>query len=71
VIWAATAKPIKMGYKWKIGNGRKARFWEDLWFGSCNQAIQYWNIYSIVNLEGCSVREAWNNLHLRFTFKGM
>jgi hypothetical protein len=32
-------------------------------------AIQYWDIYSIINEQGCSVREAWDGLHLRFTFK--
>jgi hypothetical protein len=58
-----------MRYKWKIGNEKKVRFWEDLWFGSCSLAIQYWDIYSIVNEHGCSVSEAWNGQHLRFTFK--
>lgn len=27
VMWAA--KAAKMGYRWKIGDGRKVRFWED------------------------------------------
>jgi hypothetical protein len=58
-----------MGYMWKIGNGKRVRFREDLWFGSCSLAIQYWDIYSIINEQGCSVREAWDDLHLRFTFK--
>jgi hypothetical protein len=39
VLWAA--KAAKMGYRWQVGNGRRIRFWEDLWFGSCSLAIQY------------------------------
>jgi hypothetical protein len=27
------AEALKFGYKWKIGNGRSVRFWEDIWFG--------------------------------------
>jgi hypothetical protein len=32
-------------------------------------AIRYWDIYSIVNEKGCSVREAWDGQHPRFTFR--
>jgi hypothetical protein len=42
------AKASKMGYMWKIGDGRNVRFWEDQWFGSCSLAIQFWEVYSIV-----------------------
>jgi hypothetical protein len=66
-MWAANA--TKMRYQWKIGNRRRVRFLEDLWFQSYSLAIQYWDIYTIVNEQGCSVREAWDGLHLRFTFK--
>jgi hypothetical protein len=47
VLWAT--KAAKMGYRWKIGDGRKVRFWEDQWFGSCSLAIQFWEVFSIVN----------------------
>jgi hypothetical protein len=47
VIWAAQA--AKLGYRWHIGDGRMVRFWEDVWFGTCSLAIQYWNIYSIIH----------------------
>jgi hypothetical protein len=67
VLWAA--KAAKMGYRWKIGNGKRIRFWEDLWFGSCSLAIQFWDIYTIINEQGCSVNEAWDGFHLKFTFK--
>jgi hypothetical protein len=39
VMW--TTEAAKMGYKWKIGNGRKVKFWEDLWFDTCSLTIQY------------------------------
>jgi hypothetical protein len=67
VLWAIQA--AKMGYNWNVGDGKKVRFWEDQWFGSFSLSIQYWEIYSIINEQGCSVREAWDGLNLRFTFR--
>jgi hypothetical protein len=32
-------------------------------------AIQHWDIYTIINEKGCSMSEAWDGLHLKFTFK--
>jgi hypothetical protein len=38
-MWAAQA--ARMGYKWKIGNGKKVRFWEDNWMGnSCYSVVE-------------------------------
>jgi hypothetical protein len=31
-IWAISA--VKMGYRWKVGDGIQVRFWEDTWFGT-------------------------------------
>jgi hypothetical protein len=39
VVWEA--KAAKLGYQWKVGNGKKIKFWEDRWFGSSSLAIQY------------------------------
>lgn len=47
MMWAANAS--KIGYKWGIGDGRKVRIWEDNWIGNSNLAIQYWDLYIIVN----------------------
>jgi hypothetical protein len=44
---------------WQIGNGKKVRFWEDHWFGTCSLAIQFWKIYVIVNEKGLT-----SSLHL-------
>jgi len=46
-MWAAQA--AKMGYRWKVGNGRKLRLWEDNWLGSSSLAIQFWPLYRIFN----------------------
>jgi hypothetical protein len=47
VMWAS--KAAKLEFRWHLGNGRKVRFWEYLWFDTCSLAIQFWDIYSIVN----------------------
>jgi hypothetical protein len=66
-LWAAGA--AKMGYRWHIGDDTKIIFWEDHWFGSCSLAIQYWEIFSIVNEHGITIREAWDGVNLRFSFR--
>jgi hypothetical protein len=67
VLWAA--KAAKLGFRWQLGSGRKIRFWEDLWFGTCFLAIPFWDIYSIVNEQGCTVRDVWDGVNLKFTFR--
>jgi hypothetical protein len=47
VMWAASA--ARVGYKWKVGNGRKVLFWEDIWLGQCSLAILFWDLYVVVN----------------------
>lgn len=47
IMW--TAHAAKQGYTWVVGNGKSIRFWEDMWFGSSNLAIQYWDIYYVCN----------------------
>jgi hypothetical protein len=67
VLWAARA--AKMGYRWKVGNGRSVKFWEDHWFGSCSLAIQFWDLYVFANEKSISVANAWDGLHLKLTFR--
>jgi hypothetical protein len=52
-MWVAQA--AKMGYRWHVGDGKSVRFWEDQWFGSCSFAIQYWDLYVIVNEKGAQL----------------
>ena len=37
VMWAC--KAAKMGYSWKIGDGKSVRFREDRWFGNSSLAM--------------------------------
>jgi hypothetical protein len=67
VILAAQA--AKMEFRWNVGNGRRVRFLEDQWFGTCSLAIQYWEIYLIVNEHGCTIREAWDGENLKISFR--
>jgi hypothetical protein len=66
-MWAAQA--AKMGYFWKVGNGRKIGFWEDNWLGSSSLAIQFWPIYRIINEHGKTIAELWDGHNLRCTFR--
>lgn len=63
------AQAAKMGYKWKIGNGRKIRLWEDNWLGSSSLAIQFYPLYRIVNEKGKSLAELWDGVNLKCTFR--
>jgi hypothetical protein len=63
-MWAAQA--AKMGY---VGDGKRVRFWEDHWFGCCSLAIQYWEVYTIVNEHNYTLAEAWDGRNLRVTFR--
>ena len=36
-MWAC--KEAKMGYSWKIGDGKSVRFREDRWFGNSSLAM--------------------------------
>src|SRR6185312_11185234 len=38
-MWAA--KAAKLGFRWKIGDGKKVKFWEDNWLGNSSLAIHF------------------------------
>jgi hypothetical protein len=58
-----------MGYMWKIGNGKRVRFWEDNWVGNSSLAIQYWKLYRVVNEKNMSVASLWDGVNLKCTFR--
>jgi hypothetical protein len=66
-MWAAAA--AKIGYKWKIGNGRKVKFWEDNWLGPSSLAIQYWDIYVLIHEKSGTVADLWDGTNLKCTFR--
>lgn len=66
-MWAASA--AKMGFRWKIGDGKKVEFWEDNWLGSTSLAIQYWEVYVLVQEKAGTVAELWDGVDLKCTFR--
>jgi hypothetical protein len=66
VLWVA--RVVKMGYRWKLGNGTKVRFWEYVWIGTSSLAIQYWELYCLINEHNKSVSEIWDGGNLKCTF---
>jgi hypothetical protein len=50
-----------MGYRWHIGTEERVIFSEDHWFYTCNLAIPFWEIYTTINEQGISVKDAWDD----------
>ncbi|GJN39691.1 hypothetical protein PR202_gb28826 [Eleusine coracana subsp. coracana] len=67
VIWAAEA--AKVGFKWQVNNEKSVKFWEDWWFGNSSLAVQYWDLYKIVNEKEATIEEVWDGVNLKFTFR--
>ena len=67
VLWAVQA--ARMGIKWVIGNGRKVRFWEDIWLGNTSLATVYWPLYVINEQQGKTLHEVWDGENLMLTFR--
>ena len=47
VLWAY--KAAQVGIRWKIGDDKTVKFWEDWWFGNCSLATQFWYLYIIAD----------------------
>jgi hypothetical protein len=67
LMWAA--KAAEMGYRWKVGNGKKIKFWEDNWLGHSSLAVQFWDLYLIVNEKSSSIADLWDGTNLKCTFR--
>jgi hypothetical protein len=67
VMWAS--KAARMGYQWKVGNGKKVKFWEDHWFGHCSLSILFWDLYVLINEQNKSIAELWDGVNLKCTFR--
>jgi len=66
-MWAAQA--AKLGYRWKVGNGKKVRLWEDNWLGPSSLAIQFWPLYRIVVEQGKTIADLWDGNVLKCSFR--
>ena len=66
-MWAA--KAARMGFRWKIGDDKKVKFWEDHWLGNSSLAIQFWELYVIVNEKTSTIADLWDGNELKCTFR--
>jgi hypothetical protein len=66
-MWAASA--AKLGFKCKIGYGRKVKFWKDNWLGHSSLAIQFWDVYVLVQEKSGTVADLWDGTDLKCTFR--
>jgi hypothetical protein len=69
VMWAANV--AKMGYRWHVGKGNRVHFWKDVWIGTSSLAIQYWELYYIVNEQNSIVADLWDGRILDALFVGV
>ena len=67
MIWAAIA--TKMGYKWKIENDKKVKFQEDNWLGPSSLAIQFWEIYVLVDEKSQTIFVLQDGTNLKCNFR--
>jgi hypothetical protein len=67
VMWASMA--IAIGYRWKLGNGKSIKFWEDIWFGNSPLAVQFWYIYFVSNQQTQTVSDIWDGQQISCTFR--
>jgi hypothetical protein len=66
-IWAICA--VKMGYRWKVGDGNEIRFWEDTWFRTSPLAVQFWDLYCISNEQVFTISQIWDSENVKLTFR--
>jgi hypothetical protein len=58
-----------MRYRWKIGDGKRVKFWEDNWLGTSSLAIQFWDLYVILNEKNKTVHDLWDGTNLKCSFR--
>ena len=67
VMWASRA--IAIGYRWKMGNVKLIKFWEDTWFGNSPLATQFWDVYFISNQQSKTIADMWDGSQLKCDFR--
>ena len=48
---------------------KKVKFWEDNWLGPSSLAIQFWEIYVLVNEKSQTIFHLWDGTNLKCTFR--
>jgi hypothetical protein len=54
-----------MGFRWRVGDGKKIKLWEDNWLGTSSLAIQFWDLYIIVNEKSSTIADMWDRHNLK------
>ena len=67
VLWAC--KAAHMGVRWKVGDGRTIRFWEDTWVGTCCLATQFSDLYILAEQKNVSLASVWDGRTLKISFR--
>jgi hypothetical protein len=65
----STRDEAARGLIYIVGDGRKARFWLDVWLGNCALRIAFPNLFVICNQKEWSVSKALNNGNVNLTFR--
>jgi hypothetical protein len=52
-----------------VKNGKKARFWRDVWLGQCPLSIVYNRIFGICNEQDDIVHEVFRDNGINLTFR--
>jgi hypothetical protein len=60
---------VARGLVYTIGNRKKARFWLDVWIGSCPLCISFPNLFDICNQKEWSVFKTQRNGSINLTFR--
>lgn len=66
-MWAT--RVTKFGYRWHVGNDRKIRFWEDIWFGNSPLTSQFWDLYIVPNQQTKTIADLWDGTQLKCDFR--
>lgn len=60
---------FSQGLKYILGDGKKIRFWIDVWIGECPLKITYDNIFKICEQQNATIREIFDGSNWNLTFR--
>jgi hypothetical protein len=60
---------VARGLVYIVGDGKKARFWLDVWLGNCALSVSFPNLFDICNQKEWSIFKTLNNENVNLTFK--
>jgi hypothetical protein len=65
----STRDEAARGLIYIVGDGKKARFWLDVWLGNCALSISFPNLFDICNQKEWSVFKTLHNGNVNLTFR--